>query len=633
MTVSTETASVSYSGNGITVSWAVPYYILESSHVRVTLRSSLGVESVKALTTDYTVANAGTNPSTATVTAVSFIPATGETLLIERDVPATQETDLVENDSLPAESVEKVFDKLTMLYQQLSTAISRALRLPASSPVSSQLAEPSAGQIPRVNSTETGIDWVDYSVSVPADADFIVVSNVATMKALTGLVGGEIIKTSCYSVAGKGAGTYRASTTVVTENGGTKINNNAGTITYHLIHDGRVDITQFGALVDNSTNDHVAIQACLDAADSEDFTPTHNGGVSRIAAKLTVPAFVKFKGHGNFRKNGNIDMCELANGACVEDISWDGRGATYTGRGIIVSAQGDQKIHDCDITDMDGYCVEFVGNGTAPGIRSTIRGGVQYRTNVSDPAIKYPDDVLNGNRSMVDIHSAGGVLADFGGGENILVYGCNTDNFDYSDAPRKVALVCNRIATSGANLIIDGQEHITVGNLIAGQVELTSGTNNCVIGPDVSIGALIDNSGVSNNKVYGHYAEFTPVWEAATTNPTLGNGTITGRMTRDGRRANFVIELTMGSTTTFGTGAYSFKLPSPYDAWTVRRSIGNVRALDSGTNFRTGVAITVTGVFSVSLYSDAGTAAWGPTNPFTFAVNDTIIIDVDCELT
>lgn len=461
----------------------------------------------------------------------------------------------------------------------------------------------------------------------------VTVATVAAMKALTGLVGDEAIKTLCYSVTGKGAGTYRASTTVVTENGGTKINNNAGTITYHLIHDGRVDITQFGALVDNSTNDHVAIQACLDAADSEDFTPTHNGGVSRIAAKLTVPAFVKFKGHGNFRKNGNIDMCELANGACVEDISWDGRGATYTGRGIIVSAQGDQKIHDCDITDMDGYCVEYVGDGTAPGIRSTIRGGVQYRTNVSDPAIKYPDDVLNGNRSMVDIHSAGGVMADFGGGENILVYGCNTDNFDYSDAPRKVALVCNRIATSGANLIIDGQEHITVGNLIAGQVELTSGTNNCVIGPDVSIGALIDNSGVSNNKVYGHYAEFTPVWEAATTNPTLGNGTITGRMTRDGRRANFVIELTMGSTTTFGTGAYSFKLPSPYDAWTVRRSIGNVRALDSGTNFRTGVAITVTGVFSVSLYSDAGTAAWGPTNPFTFAVNDTIIIDVDCELT
>ena len=464
----------------------------------------------------------------------------------------------------------------------------------------------------------------------------IQVATIAAMKALTGLADGALIQPAeFYSGDGFRPRVRRfiVDATPPAENGGTVIHDDAGAGYFALDGGGEIDIREFGARVGDSSNYHTEVQACLDAASAEGFAPTHEKGVVRIGAKLTVPAFIKFSGHGNFRKNANIDMCELENGACVQDISWDGRGGTYTGRGIIIDSQGDQKVHDCDVTDMNGYCVEYVGDGTAPGVRSTVRGGVMYRTTVSDPAIKYPDDVLNGNRSMMDMHSAGGMLADFGGCENMLVYGCNTDNFLFSDAPRKVSLICNRIATSGDNLVISGQEHVTCGNLIAGQIELTSGTNNCSIGPDVSLGEFIDDSGVSNNRVYGHYATFTPVWTAATTNPDIGNGTMTGRMTRDGRRANFVMEITMGSTTTFGTGAYSFKLPSPYDAWTVMRSIGNVRALDSGTNFRTGVAVTVTGVFSVSIYSDAGTAAWGPTNPFTWAQNDTIIIDVDCEMT
>lgn len=261
MTVSTETASVSYAGNGSTVVWAVPFYVLENSHIKVTVRSSLGVESIKTLTTDYTVADAGTNPSTATVTAVTFTPATGETILIERDVPATQETDLAENDALPAETVEKVFDKLTMLYQQVTTAVSRALRLPASSQVSSQLAEPAAGQIMRVNSTKTGIDWIDYSVSVPADEDVFLVSNVATMEALTGLTDQARISTDGYSVAGIGNGHYiYYSTPPGTHDGFKYIDQTTGGGQFVLIED-RPNILQAGAETDGVTSSQVAIEA------------------------------------------------------------------------------------------------------------------------------------------------------------------------------------------------------------------------------------------------------------------------------------------------------------------------------------------------------------------------------------
>ncbi|MEE1813709.1 hypothetical protein PUR59_01465 [Streptomyces sp. SP18ES09] len=57
------------------------------------------------------------------------------------------------------------------------------------------------------------------------------------------------------------------------------------------------------------------------------------------------------------------------------------------------------------------------------------------------------------------------------------------------------------------------------------------------------------------------WVTYTPVWTAATTNPVLGNGTIVGRYKKVGRKVDFQIDLTMGSTTTYGTGAWSVTLP------------------------------------------------------------------------
>lgn len=57
------------------------------------------------------------------------------------------------------------------------------------------------------------------------------------------------------------------------------------------------------------------------------------------------------------------------------------------------------------------------------------------------------------------------------------------------------------------------------------------------------------------------WTTFTPTWQANTTNPVLGNGTLIGRYKRDGRMINFDITLTPGSTTTFGSGGYFFNVP------------------------------------------------------------------------
>lgn len=57
------------------------------------------------------------------------------------------------------------------------------------------------------------------------------------------------------------------------------------------------------------------------------------------------------------------------------------------------------------------------------------------------------------------------------------------------------------------------------------------------------------------------WVAYTPSWTASTTNPTLGNGTILGRYQKIGRQVTVHINLTTGSTSTYGSGNYNFSLP------------------------------------------------------------------------
>ena len=53
MTVSSTQTRVSYSGNGTTTAFAVPFYFLANSDLLVVLRSSAGVETTQVLNTNF----------------------------------------------------------------------------------------------------------------------------------------------------------------------------------------------------------------------------------------------------------------------------------------------------------------------------------------------------------------------------------------------------------------------------------------------------------------------------------------------------------------------------------------------------------------------------------------------------
>ena len=57
------------------------------------------------------------------------------------------------------------------------------------------------------------------------------------------------------------------------------------------------------------------------------------------------------------------------------------------------------------------------------------------------------------------------------------------------------------------------------------------------------------------------WQSYTPTWTATTTNPSIGNGTLAGRYVRYGNVCTYILKLLAGSTTTFGSGNWSFSLP------------------------------------------------------------------------
>jgi hypothetical protein len=128
MTLSTTTNRVAYVGNGVTTAFAVPFQFFDAADLIVkAVVIATGVESLKALTTDYTVS--GGAGSTGTVTAL-VAPASTVKWMIYRDRTRTQALDLVAGDPLPAENTESQLDKIVMQVQRAHDLASRSLRQP-----------------------------------------------------------------------------------------------------------------------------------------------------------------------------------------------------------------------------------------------------------------------------------------------------------------------------------------------------------------------------------------------------------------------------------------------------------------------------------------------------------------------
>jgi hypothetical protein len=114
------------------------------------------------------------------------------------------------------------------------------------------------------------------------------------------------------------------------------------------------------------------------------------------------------------------------------------------------------------------------------------------------------------------------------------------------------------------------------------------------------------------------WSTYTPAWTATTTNPTLGNGTLVGHYMQVNKFVSFWIKLTLGSTTTVGSGLYQITLPvTPFSTHPVHFEIVYFDS-SAGAQYR-GVTSQLTAPAKVNLLYDASTAG-GAMSGFTNAV-------------
>ena len=133
MTVSSSTSKGGpYSGDGVTVTFTVPFYFLANADLLVTRRNVDGTETTLILTTDYSVTGAG-NPAGGSITITSGVPTVGQKITISRNIAQTQNLSLPASGVFPSASMETRLDALTMMVQQLQEQANRGISLQVSS--------------------------------------------------------------------------------------------------------------------------------------------------------------------------------------------------------------------------------------------------------------------------------------------------------------------------------------------------------------------------------------------------------------------------------------------------------------------------------------------------------------------
>lgn len=244
MTVSSTTQKVTYTANGSTAAFTIPFYFLDNTHIRVT-QVVAATGAVVDPVTAVTITGAGVSGGgTATFTTT---PASGDTIIIRREVPLTQTTHYVDGDPFPAASHENALDLNVMGLQQVEEQLDRVPILPVQiSGVDLTLPTPSANAVLGWDSTGTKLaNFIDSTLTP---------EYVRSFNGRNGIVIPE-------------SGDYTADLIGFTQTG-----TGAAAQTVDSKLQQFVSAKDFGAKGDGITDDTAAIQACCDATSRKRLT-------------------------------------------------------------------------------------------------------------------------------------------------------------------------------------------------------------------------------------------------------------------------------------------------------------------------------------------------------------------------
>ncbi len=260
-----------------------------------------------------------------------------------------------------------------------------------------------------------------------------------------------------------------------------------------------------------------------------------------------------------------------------------------------------------------------VDAGQAPAATVTLKGVVELATDAETlTGTDTTRAITPANaKSVLDLklNLTGGTLAG----------GLNSNRTNYTD----VVLGFKKVGDTFDSMRVTTDGKIDLGpgtatrdtNIYRSAANTLKTDDNLIVDLDLTVNG--DFLGASNQDM-GAWVPYTPAWTSTGTAPQLNNGTIVGRWQRVGRTINFVITLTPGSTTTFGTLVYSFSLPVPVGS---NGATFIVPTHWTGSTRWGGQAVLSPGASSFNAFFPAGVAdtrltAMTPAVPATFTSGD-----------
>jgi len=347
MTVSTTNSSASYTGNGSTTEFSVTFEFFDAGEVKVYTRTiATGVQTLKAIETDYTLS--GGAGSTGTVTFLVPPPSTDE-VHVFRDTTRTQPNDFTPSQRFPSASVERALDRGAMRDQDDELQVGKALRAP--------LTDDSALSMVLPNSVTRASKVLGFDSSG---------APVATTQA------------------------DQSATTVIATN--------STTARSHAERWGEVyNVKDYGALGNGSANDATAINAAIAQANTDGGGVVHfPRGTYLVSASVTMKSNVWLQGAGIGattikRANSAADL-HLLNAATasndyisVSDMEIDGNRAnnTSTGHGIRLD-DGATEVRIWNVFIHDTYSYGIGLQATSTGYQQIFIDSVHIKDVGSD---------------------------------------------------------------------------------------------------------------------------------------------------------------------------------------------------------------------------------------------------------